>query len=147
MRTGKRFILNHMKPSSIMSLILRVVAAIIMLQTLYFKFTAHPESIYIFSTVGIEPWGRIATGIAELVASVLLLLPRTVAVGALLTTGIMMGALLTHLLILGIEVQGDGGQLFIYAVVAFVSGLILLRLHFNQLTTNTLVATFTQRQK
>ncbi|MFX6288831.1 DoxX family protein, partial [Acinetobacter baumannii] len=82
-----------------------------MLQTLFFKFTAAPESVFIFSTLGIEPWGRIGTGIAELIASVLLLIPSTTVFGALLAMGIMGGAIVSHLAVLGIEVRGDGGQL------------------------------------
>lgn len=111
------------------SIILRLVAAAIMLQTLYFKFTAQPESVYIFSQIGIEPWGRIGTGIVELIASILLLIPRTIALGALLAIGLMLGAIATHLLILGIEVQGDGGQLFAYALIVLVSCAILLVIH------------------
>jgi len=122
-----------MKTKNIVSIILRVVAAIIMLQTLYFKFTAQPESVYIFSKIGIEPWGRIATGIAELVASVLLLVPATIVIGALTGIGIMLGALATHLFILGIEVQGDGNQLFIYALIVLFACVALLVLHFQQL--------------
>jgi uncharacterized membrane protein YphA (DoxX/SURF4 family) len=95
----------------------RLIAAILMLQTLFFKFTAAPESVYIFSTIGAEPVGRIGAGISELIASVLLLIPRTGWAGALLGIGIMGGAILTHLIVLGIEVQGDGGQLFAYAVI------------------------------
>lgn len=116
----------------IISIILRLVAAFIMVQTLYFKFTAQPESVYIFTQVGIEPWGRIGTGVAELIASILLLIPRTVALGALMGIGIMLGAIATHLLILGIQVQGDGGQLFAYAMIVLVASAILLVLHFDQ---------------
>ncbi len=114
------------------SIFLRLVAAVIMLQTLYFKFTAQPESVYIFTQVGIEPWGRIATGVAELIASVLLLVPATVAFGALMSAGIMTGAVATHLFILGIDVQGDDGQLFAYAMIVMISSLILLLLHRDQ---------------
>lgn len=106
--------------------VLRIIAAVIMLQTLYFKFSGAEESIYIFTTLGMEPWGRIGTGVLELVASVLLLIPRTTAAGALLAIGLMSGALFFHLTKLGIEVQGDGGQLFIYALLVFLSGLVLL---------------------
>lgn len=111
---------------TILSWVLRSLAALIMLQTLFFKFTAAPESIYIFSTLGIEPWGRIGTGVMELVASVLILLPRTTAMGGLLAMGIMGGAILTHFFFLGISVQNDGGQLFLYAILVFVSAAILL---------------------
>ena len=100
--------------------VLRLVVAAILAQTLYFKFTGAPESVYIFQTLGIEPWGRLASGVAELVAAVLLLLPRTAVWGALLSLGIISGAILSHLSILGIEVQGDGGLLFGLAVAVFV---------------------------
>ncbi len=116
----------------ILSIALRLVAAVIMLQTLYFKFTAAPESVYIFSQVGIEPWGRIGTGAAELIASVLLLIPATVALGALMSVGIMLGAVATHLFILGIDVQGDGGQLFAYALTVLIASVVLLFLHRDQ---------------
>jgi uncharacterized membrane protein YphA (DoxX/SURF4 family) len=105
--------------------ILRLIAAIIMLQTLFFKFSAAPESVYIFTTLGMEPWGRIGIGVLELIASLLILYPRTTAFGAVLGAGLMAGAIFFHLTKLGIEVQGDGGQLFIYAALVLVSSLIL----------------------
>lgn len=109
-----------------LQLVARIIAAIIMLQTLYFKFTAQPESVYIFSTLGIEPFGRIGSGIAELIASILLLIPRTSWIGAILGIGVMAGAIASHLTILGIEVQGDGGQLFGMALVTFLCCLFVL---------------------
>lgn len=109
--------------------VLRLVAAAIMLQTLFFKFTGAPESIYIFEQVGMEPFGRYASGIAELIASVLLLIPRTTWLGATLALGVMAGAIMSHLTVLGIEVQGDGGTLFALAIVVFVSSAVLLFLH------------------
>ncbi len=105
--------------------ILRLVAAVIMLQTLFFKFTAAPESVYIFSTLGMEPWGRIGIGILELIAAILILYPRTTGFGAVLATGLMAGALLSHLTKLGIVVQDDGGLLFMYALLVFVSSAVL----------------------
>ena len=112
---------------------LRIIAALIMLQTLYFKFTGAEESIYIFSTLGIEPYGRIGSGIAELIASVLILIPATTGFGALIAVGVMSGAILSHLTKLGIVVKDDGGQLFIYAIIVFVSSAILLYIYRNQL--------------
>ncbi|MFV1883775.1 MAG: DoxX family protein [Balneola sp.] len=109
--------------------VLRLVAATIMLQTLFFKFTGAPESIYIFEQVGMEPFGRYASGIAELIASILLLIPRTTWLGATLALGVMAGAIMSHLTVLGIEVQGDGGTLFALAIVVFVSSAVLLFLH------------------
>jgi uncharacterized membrane protein YphA (DoxX/SURF4 family) len=106
--------------------ILRLVAAFIMIQTLFFKFTGAPESIYIFETVGLEPFGRYASGVAELIASVLLLIPRTTWLGALLALGVMAGAILSHLTVLGIVVQDDGGTLFIMALIVAISSAILL---------------------
>lgn len=113
--------------------VLRGIAAFIMLQTLIFKFTAAPESVYIFSELGIEPWGRIGSGIMELIASVLILVPRTTVLGALLAMGIMGGAILSHIFVLGISVQGDGGQLFIYALLVLVSSTILFWMNRHQL--------------
>jgi len=106
--------------------LLRLVAAGIMLQTLYFKFSASPESVYIFTKVGMEPWGRILVGVFELIASILILIPRTTAYGALIGIGVMTGALFMHLTKLGIEVQGDSGQLFIYALLVLGSCLTLV---------------------
>jgi uncharacterized membrane protein YphA (DoxX/SURF4 family) len=104
---------------------LRVLAALIMLQTLFFKFSGAEESVYIFTRLGIEPWGRIGTGIAELIASILILIPRTTPLGAILGLGVMSGALFFHLTKLGIVVRDDHGQLFIYALLVFISCLIL----------------------
>src|SRR5437870_3498444 len=100
------------KTTKIISWVLRLVAAGIFLQTLYFKFTGAPESVYIFKTVGMEPWGRIGSAIGEVITVILLLMPRTAWLGALSGLGIISGALFFHLTKLGIEVQGDGGLLF-----------------------------------
>lgn len=111
---------------------LRLTAAIIMLQTLYFKFTAHPQSVALFTTIGLEPYGRIGIGVMELIASILILIPRTTSIGALLSTGLMSGALMFHLTSLGIEVDGDS-VLFIYALTVFVASLILILFYFKQI--------------
>lgn len=104
---------------------LRLIVAVILVQTLFFKFTAHPDSVYIFTTVGLEPFGRIGIGVLELIASILLLIPRTVWAGASLALGLMAGAIFMHLTLLGIDVQGDGGTLFGMAVLVFaLSGVI-----------------------
>ena len=105
---------------------LRLIAAAILLQTLFFKFTGAPESIYIFTKVGAEPWGRIGSGVVELIASVLLLYPRTTWLGAAIAGGVMAGAIFSHLTVLGIEVQGDGGLLFGLALTVFVCAGALL---------------------
>ena len=107
-------------------LILKLVVAVILLQTLYFKFTAAPESVYIFETVGMEPWGRISSGMIELLAVILLLIPRTTWLGALLALGSMAGAIFFHLTKLGIEVMDDGGLLFYLGCIVFISCLIIL---------------------
>ena len=107
-------------------LALRIIVAIILVQTLRFKFTAHPDSVYIFSQVGLEPIGRIGIGIMELIAAVLLLIPKTVWLGAGLTLGIIGGAIMMHLTQLGIEVHGDGGVLFYTALVTFILSAIIL---------------------
>jgi len=105
--------------------VLRLVTAGILLQTLFFKFTGAEESVYIFRTLGMEPWGRIGTGVMELVASGLLLAPGTVAYGALLAMGLMGGAIMSHLTVLGIEVRGDGGLLFALACIVFLASATL----------------------
>jgi putative oxidoreductase len=115
---------------------LRLIAAIIMLQTLYFKFTAHPEAVHIFSTIGMEPYGRIGVGVGELIASAMLFIPATVWMGAVMGIGLMMGALFFHLTTpLGIQVMftdangqmiNDHGQLFLMALIVLVSCTIIL---------------------
>ena len=110
-------------------LALRILVAIILIQTLRFKFSAHPDSVYIFEKVGLEPVGRIGIGILELLAGILLLIPKTVWVGATLTLGIIGGAIIMHLTQLGIEVKNDGGALFITAVVTFTLSAIILYTH------------------
>ncbi|MCL6266198.1 DoxX family membrane protein [Flagellimonas myxillae] len=114
------------------SWILRIGAAIILLQTLFFKFSGAPESVYIFEQVGMEPWGRYGSGVAELVASILLLWPRTVGLGALMGLGIISGAIFFHLTSLGVEVQGDGGLLFYLAIAVFVCCAVLLKMYWTQ---------------
>lgn len=106
--------------------LVRLVAAVILLQTLFFKFTGAEESVYIFSKLGAEPWGRIGSGVVELVAASMLLIPALVPYGAVLTIGVMSGAILSHLTVLGIEVKGDGGLLFALALTAFIGSAIVL---------------------
>ena len=113
--------------------ILRITASIILLQTLFFKFSGAEESIYLFSTLGIEPYGRIGSAIAELIAAILILIPRTTWFGALGAAGIMIGAILSHLFVLGIEVQNDGGLLFALAVITLLCSLGLLYFNKNKL--------------
>jgi DoxX-like family len=108
------------------SWILQIVVAVVLLQTLFFKFTAAAESVYIFSTLGAEPWGRIGSGVVELIAAILLLLPATITVGAALALAVIVGAIVSHLTILGIEVQGDGGLLFFLALTVFVASAAIL---------------------
>ena len=111
---------------AIFSWILQLVVAVILLQTLFFKFTGAAEPVYIFKTLGMEPWGRIGSGLVELLASVFLLVPSLITIGALLALGTVSGALAAHLTKLGIVVQGDGGSLFAMAVAVFVSSLLIL---------------------
>lgn len=107
-------------------LIIKIAIAVILIQTLRFKFTAHPDSVYIFTQVSLEPFGRIGIGILELIASILILVPRTTWLGATLVIGIIGGAIMMHLTKLGIEINGDGGLLFYTAIVTFVLSLITL---------------------
>ena len=108
------------------SWLLQLAVAGILLQTLFFKFTGAPESVYIFSTLRAEPWGRIGSGVVELIASVLLLIPVATTIGAALALGVISGAIVSHLAVLGIEVQGDGGLLFELAIIVFVASAAIL---------------------
>jgi len=112
----------------VLSWVLQAVVAVILLQTLFFKFTGAPESVYIFSKLGAEPWGRIASGVFELVAAALLLFPRTAAVGALMSLGVIGGAIFSHLTVLGIALAevGDRGELFALALVVFAGSAAVL---------------------
>jgi hypothetical protein len=124
---------NISKPLLVLSWICRIAAALILLQTLYFKFSGAEESVYIFTRVGLEPWGRYASGVAELFAAVLLLFPRTVWLGAFIATGVMVGAIGSHLTKLGIVVKNDGGLLFALAVIVFIASLTALFIHRRQI--------------
>jgi hypothetical protein len=114
------------KAQSIASWALQLLAAGILFQTLFFKFTGAEESVYIFKTLGMEPWGRIGSGVAELIAVALLLHPRTVTLGAILALGVISGAIVSHLTKLGIVVMNDGGLLFGLAVVVFLASVVVL---------------------
>jgi hypothetical protein len=115
------------RPEAVLSWLLQLTVAVILFQTLFFKFTGAEESVYIFSTLGVEPWGRIASGLAELVVVALILNPPTVIYGALLGLGVISGALVSHLK-LGLVIRNDGGLLFALALVVFASSLAIVYL-------------------
>jgi uncharacterized membrane protein YphA (DoxX/SURF4 family) len=115
----------------VISWILRIVSAAIMLQTLYYKFSGSQESVELFTLLGMEPWGRIGTGVMELIASILLIIPRTKTIGAVLGLGLMAGAIFFHITKVGIN-EGGTPLLFIYAIVVFISCVILLVIHFKE---------------
>jgi len=115
-----------MKICTIIAWICRVAAAVILLQTLFFKFTAAPESVYIFTKVGLEPWGRIGSGMVELIAAILILIPRTTWLGAGLALAVMAGAIFSHLTVLGVVVMNDGGLLFGLALAVAACSVVLL---------------------
>lgn len=119
------------------SWICRIIAAAIMIETLFFKFTGAPESVYIFSKMGMESWWRYGQGIWELLASLLLLTPRLGWAGGVLTLGALGGAIVSHITVLGIEVQGDHGLLFAMAVITFVCGFIVTFLHRHEIPSYT----------
>ena len=121
------------KTQKIISWALRLTAAVILLQTLFFKFTGAPESVYIFTKLGMEPWGRYGSGVAELIASILLLSSCHCWLGAFLALGIMGGAIVSHLTKLGIVVQDDGGLLFGLALIVAVCCAAVLVLHRRQI--------------
>jgi len=121
------------KNQKIASWLVRLPAAIILLQTLFFKFTGAPESVYIFTKVGMGPWGRYGSGVVELIAALLLLSSCHCWLGALLALGVMGGAIMSHLTVLGIVVQDDGGLLFALAITVAVCSVITLIIHRRQI--------------
>lgn len=141
MQTGTRYfidtgnkpiIMNH-KSKAVITWILRIIPALIMLQTLFYKFTASEESVYIFTQLGMEPAGRIGIGVMELIASILIIIPKTTVYGAMLAIGLMCGALYFHLTMLGIVVMDDDGQLFIYALTVLICSVALFLMLRSQL--------------
>jgi uncharacterized membrane protein YphA (DoxX/SURF4 family) len=118
---------------AVVSWILQLIIAGILFQTLFFKFTAAEESVYIFSQLGMEPWGRIGSGVIELIAVILLLYPRTVPLGAILAAGVISGAIFSHLTKLGIVVRNDGGLLFALAMVVLVGSVAILAIRRGQI--------------
>lgn len=118
-----------MKTINYISLALRLTVAIILLQTLFFKFTAHPDSVHIFTALGVEPWGRITLGIVELITAILVLLPKTQVVGMFFSLGIIIGAIASHLFVLGINVSNDGGKVFSLAILVFAASFVYLLIH------------------
>lgn len=112
----------------------KIISVFILLQTLFFKFTGAEESIYIFSSLGVEPVGRIGSGIIELMASILIFFKTTTFYGALIALVVMIGAIASHIFVLGIEVNGDGGMLFIYACVVTICVSYLLFQNKNEFT-------------
>ncbi len=127
--------MEHSKAFIVTSWALRLIIAVILLQTLFFKFSAAKESVYIFSTLGMEPWGRIGSGIFELIASVLLLIPSTVTLGAAMAVAATGSAILFHLARLGIALKpvGDHGELFALAIVVTVCAMMVLLMHRQEL--------------
>lgn len=115
-----------MQSKKLVTSALRIIVAVILLQTLYFKFTAHPDSVHIFSALGVEPWGRITLGIIELIVAVMILLPKTKTLGMLCSLIIILGAVASHLLVLGINVSSDNGKLFALALVVLICSSIYL---------------------
>jgi putative oxidoreductase len=121
-----------MNVETVVSWAARIVVVVILLQTLFFKFTGAEESKYIFTTLmgpEMEAVGRIGSGVVELIAAVLLLVPSKAWLGALLALGTISGAIFSHLTILGIEVMGDGGLLFGLAVLVFMLSATVLLIH------------------
>ncbi len=118
-----------MNLKNILSWLLKITVAVILIQTLYFKFTAHPDSVHIFTELGVEPYGRIGLGIIELITAFLILYPRTKIYGMVMSLGIIFGAIFSHLLVLGINVREDGGGLFALAIIVLIASSAFLWIH------------------
>ncbi len=130
-------------PAKGASWVAQLAVAAILGQTLFFKFTGAPETVALFEVVGLGDAGRIGTAVAELVAVVLLLIPRTAWAGGLVAMGVLSGAITSHLTRLGISIDpvvlGDprleplaGPSLFAMGVVAFVAGALVVVLRRSQ---------------
>jgi len=129
MQTGKNSLTKlkiKIMKNPIFIWIVKLIAVVILVQTLFFKFTGAEESVYIFETLGVDPVGRIGSGVVELIASILILIPRTTLLGALLALGTMAGAIFSHIFVLGIVVKDDGGTLFSLAIITLICCLILV---------------------
>jgi uncharacterized membrane protein YphA (DoxX/SURF4 family) len=133
MLNGPSFPPNTLFNTKFLSWSMRILSAGILAQSLYYKFGGHPDSVYLFSLLGAEPLGRYLLGSVELVICILILIPRTTLLGALMGVGIMSGALMSHFLILGINFNGDGGKLFTLAAICFVACLIQCYILKNQI--------------
>ena len=135
-RMGAKTFYNHAdtdeaigRSQMLTSRICRFIAAAIMGETLWFKFTAHPESVWIFSQMNMESWWRYGQGVWELLASVLLFTPRLKWLGAMLAAGAMGAAILSHIAVLGIAIRGDHGLLFGMACTTLACSLAVLWIH------------------
>jgi uncharacterized membrane protein YphA (DoxX/SURF4 family) len=112
--------------NSLAIIALRWVPAILLLQTLFYKFSAHPTSVHIFTTLGVEPWGRLTVGVIELIAGVCLFIPKLSVYGALIATLLMIGTIISHIFFIGFSVLGDGGRLFSLAFAVLIPCLLVL---------------------
>lgn len=106
--------------------ILKLITVSILFQTLFFKFSGAQESVYIFKKLGVEPYGRIGSGIIEVTACILILIKRSTILGAILSLGTMLGAIFSHIFVLGIVVKDDGGTLFALAILTFIFSFFLI---------------------
>lgn len=121
-----------MKIKTALNWVLKLTVAIILLQTLYFKFLAHPDSVYIFSKLGVEPWGRIGLGIAELITAILIFIPKTELIGMINSLLIIIGAIGAHIFVIGIDIKNDHGGLFTLALIVLVCSVTYLFLNKNK---------------
>lgn len=108
--------------------VLKIIAAIIMMQTLFYKFSGAQESVDLFTKLAgeNEAYMRVGTGVLELIASVLLFIPKSIWFGAFMTIGLMSGAILGHLTKIGISHNNDGGLLFGAAIFILIVGVLVL---------------------
>jgi len=104
--------------------ILRFVAAYILITAAFMKFNGAEIDIKLFSHIGMEPHGRILIGILELAAAIFILIPQSTIYGAFLGLGVMTGAIIGHLTVIGL-----GG--IHMAIIVFVCCLILIYLRRN----------------
>lgn len=104
---------------------LRLFISFYLIQYSYVKLSGQQSAIELFTTLEMEPWGRITIGILELITVLLILYPRTTVLGGLLGMVSMAAVIYYHLTQLGIAIRGDS-FLFIIACAIFAASLALV---------------------
>jgi uncharacterized membrane protein YphA (DoxX/SURF4 family) len=99
--------------------VLQIGAAGMFLMAGFFKLSGNEQVVGVFEAIGLGQWFRYLTGALEVGGAILLLIPRTSGLGALMLAGVMVGAVVTHLFIIGGSPLGAIIFLVVTTVVAW----------------------------